>query len=49
LQFFEQCRVFWKTSALERKLDDWTVVIKGCCRMPNFGANLVYGPSSDGR
>jgi hypothetical protein len=40
LQFFDQCRAFWKKSALERRLDDWSTVVKGCCRLPDFGSNL---------
>jgi tetratricopeptide (TPR) repeat protein len=40
LQFFDQCRAFWKTRVLERKLDDWSAVVKGCCRLPDFGYNL---------
>lgn len=43
LQFFEQCRAFWKRSGLQR-LDEWIAVVKGCCRMPDFGANLHYMP-----
>ncbi|WP_394766662.1 hypothetical protein [uncultured Paludibaculum sp.] len=42
LQFFEQCRAFWKWKPATAKLDQWTEVVKGCCRLPDFGANLVY-------
>jgi tetratricopeptide (TPR) repeat protein len=44
LQFFDQCRAFWKTRVLERKLDDWIAVVKGCCRLPDFGNNLGNVP-----
>lgn len=41
LQFFDQCRAFWKPSGL-RRLDEWSAVVHGCCRLPNFGPNLIY-------
>ena len=45
LQFFDQCRAFWKLeSKPAHKLDEWIGGVKGCCRMPDFGANLVYVP-----
>lgn len=44
LQFFDECRAFWKSTGSVRKLDEWSAVVKGCCRLPHFGANLVYGP-----
>jgi hypothetical protein len=40
--FFEQCRTFWKARVFEHKLNEWTAIIKTCCRMPDFGPNLVY-------
>lgn len=42
LQFFDECRRFWIGHL--QKLNEWTDVVKGCFRMPNFGANLVYMP-----
>ena len=44
LQFFDQCRAFWKMGVREQKLDEWSAVVKGCCRLPNFGPNLIYLP-----
>jgi len=44
LQFFDQCRAFWKPPLQMRRLDEWVAVVKGCCRMPDFGANLNYLP-----
>jgi hypothetical protein len=44
LQFFDQCRAFWKMGVREKKLDDWSAVVKGCCRLPDFGPNLIYLP-----
>ena len=39
LQYFEECRTFWKTGA--SKLDAWTAAVqKGL--VPDFGPNLVY-------
>lgn len=40
LQFFEECRAFWKGKG--GKLDEWAEVVRGCCRLPEFGANFVY-------
>jgi hypothetical protein len=40
LQFFQQCRGFWKMPM--GKLDDWTKTVESCCRMPHFAANLSY-------
>jgi hypothetical protein len=42
LQFFDQCRAFWKDLPHLNRLQEWSDTIKGCCRMPDFGANLVY-------
>jgi hypothetical protein len=42
LQFFGQCRSFWKIDIGRKKLDDWTKTAEGCCRMPNFAENLRY-------
>jgi hypothetical protein len=44
LQFFDECRAFWKMGVREKKLDDWSAVVKGCCRLPDFGPNLDYMP-----
>jgi tetratricopeptide (TPR) repeat protein len=44
LQFFDQCRAFWKTIVHQRRLDDWSAVVKGCCRLPDFGPNMIYMP-----
>jgi hypothetical protein len=40
LEFFDECRSFWRMG--KAKLDAWSADIKGCCRLPHFGANLVY-------
>ena len=40
IQFFEECRIFWQMRG--RKLDEWTETVKGCCRIPHFGPNLLY-------
>ena len=42
LQFFEECRSFWTINSGAGALDAWTAVVKGCCRLPKFGANLSY-------
>ncbi|BDC51897.1 hypothetical protein F183_A42120 [Bryobacterales bacterium F-183] len=42
LQFFAQCSTFWSHTQAKQSLREWTEVVKGCCRMPNFGANLTY-------
>jgi hypothetical protein len=39
LEYFTLCRSFWKMG--QKKLDDWTAMIKGG-GMPDFGANLLY-------
>lgn len=46
LEFFGQCRAFWKMH--RKRLDEWSEVVKGCCRMPGFGGNLVYGFTNSG-
>jgi hypothetical protein len=40
LEFFDECRSFWRLGG--GKLDAWSATIKSCCRLPNFGANLIY-------
>jgi len=40
LQFFEECRSFWKNGA--EKLTQWIDDVKKG-RAPGFGANLIYG------
>ena len=41
VKFFGQCRRFWQLHG--KKLDQWTAIVeKGCCRIPNFGGNLIY-------
>ncbi len=39
LEYFEQCRRFWKMGG--QKLDDWTASVRGGGQ-PAFGANLMY-------
>jgi TonB family protein len=39
LQYFEECRAFWKMGA--KQLDEWSATVRGG-GVPNFGANLVY-------
>jgi len=39
LEFFAQCRTFWKMD--HGQLDQWTAMVKGGGK-PNFGGNLVY-------
>ena len=40
LEFFEECRVFWKMANLEHRLDKWIATVNGCCRLPDFRDNL---------
>lgn len=39
LQYFDECRAFWKLGGA--RLDDWSATVRGG-GTPNFGANLVY-------
>lgn len=39
LQYFELCRVFWKSHG--EKLDEWSATVRGG-GTPSFGANLLY-------
>jgi TonB family protein len=39
LQYFEECRAFWKMGGT--KLDDWSAMVRGGGK-PDFGANLLY-------
>jgi hypothetical protein len=39
LDYFAECRVFWKMGGA--KLDDWSAMVRGGGK-PNFGANLLY-------
>jgi len=42
LEFFEECRAFWKGINKPWSLDEWIATVKGCCRLPDFGPNLTY-------
>ncbi len=42
LEYFNLCRVFWKSGVERGLLDRWSLVVKNG-GMPEFAANLVYG------
>jgi hypothetical protein len=39
LEYFEECRTFWKMGAA--KLDEWSARVRNG-EIPNFGSNLRY-------